>query len=146
MKQPNLDIQRELDRLKEEKPSIVKIPNARTSYKIGWMKNKTIRKITQVLNEKTNNANQEDVVLSKAMALIVLNGFWKILFFYPILWRWFAYVRQYNDYQILPVIEEAKKKAPQIPYLLSMTYLQGLKDTLATMTREEVERMRQEQQ
>lgn len=146
MKQPNLDIQRELDRLKNERPTVVAIPNTKKTYKIGWMHNKTIRKITSVLNKKAKDASEEDVVLCKTMALIILNGFWKIMFFYPILWRWFAYVKQYHDYQILPVIEEAKKKAPQIPYLLSMTYLQGLKDTLATMTREEVEHLHQGQQ
>jgi hypothetical protein len=145
MEQLTLDIQRELCRLKEDAPTIVTIPNTKVSYSIGWIKNKTVRKITKVLNEKAKDPSKEDVVLCKAMALIVLNGFWKIMFFYPILWRWFAYVKQYDDYQILPVIEEAKKKVPQIPYLLSMTYLQGLKDTLATMTREEVERMRHEQ-
>lgn len=146
MKQPSLDIQRELDRIKESKPVIVKIPNTRTTYKIGWIKKFAIRKITNVLNEEVKDPAKEDVVLCKAMAYIVLNDYWKIRFFYPILWRWFAYIKQYHDYQILPVIEEAKKKVPQIPYLLSMTYLQGLKDTLATMTKEEVAHIRQGQQ
>lgn len=146
MEQVTLDIQRELESIKNSSPTRVTIPNTKTTYEIGWIHYETSRKITKVLNEKTNNASEEGVVLCKAMALIVLNDFWKILFFYPILWRWFAYFRQYHDYQILPVIEVAKKKVPQIPYLLSMTLLQGLKDTLATMTREEVEHMRQGQQ
>jgi hypothetical protein len=145
MKQPTLDIQRELDLLAENTPTEVAIPHTKKVYKIGWIKNKTVRKITQVLNSKAKDPKEEDLVLCKAMALIVLNDYWKILFFYPILWRWFAYVRQYNDYQILPVIEAAKKKAPQIPYYLSMIYLTGLKDSLATMTREEVERTHREQ-
>ena len=141
-----MDIQRELESIKNSGPTRVTIPNTKTTYDIGWIHNETSRKITKVLNEKTRKASDENVVLHKAMALIVLNGFWKNIFFYPFLWRWFAYVKQYHDYQILPVIEVAKKKAPQIPYLLSMTLLQGLKDTLATMTREEVEHMRQGQQ
>lgn len=144
MKQPTLDIQRELDLLAENTPTEVTIPYTKKVYKIGWMKNRTIRKITQVLNSKAKRPQDEDVVLCKAMALIVLNGYWKIRLFYPILWRWYAYVRQYSDYQILPIIETAKKKAPQIPYFLSMTYLTGLKDSLATMSREEVERMHRE--
>ena len=146
MKQPTLDIQRELDLLAEDIPTEVTIPYTKKVYKIGWIKNKTIRKITQVLNSKAESPNDEDVILCKAMALIVLNGYWKIRLFYPFLWRWFAYVKQYTDYQILPIIEVAKKKAPQIPYFLSMTYLTGLKDSLATMSREEVERMHREQQ
>lgn len=146
MKQPTLDIQRELDLLAENTPTEVAIPYTNKVYKIGWMHNKTIRKITELLNSKPRNARDEDLVLSKAMALIVLNGYWRIRLFYPILWRWYAYVKQYHDYQILPIIETAKKKAPQIPYYLSMTYLTGLKDSLATMSREEVERMHREQQ
>lgn len=140
-----MDIQRELDLLAENIPTEVTIPYTNKVYKIGWLHNRTIRKVTQVLNSKANNPADEDVVLCKAMALIVLNGYWKIRLFYPFLWRWFAYVKQYHDYQILPVIETAKKKAPQIPYFLSMTYLTGLKDSLATMSREEVERMHREQ-
>lgn len=146
MKQPTLDIQRELDLLVENTPTEVAIPYTKKVYKIGWIKNKTIRKITQVLNSKAKSPNDEDVVLCKAMALIVLNDYWKIRLFYPFLWRYYAYVKQYTDYQILPVIETAKKKAPQIPYLLCMTYLDALKDSLATMSREEVERMRREHQ
>ena len=146
MKQPTLDIQRELDLLVENTPTEVAIPYTNKVYKIGWMHNKTIRKITELLNSKPRNARDEDLVLSKAMALIVLNGYWRIRLFYPILWRWYAYVKQYHDYQILPIIETAKKIAPQIPYYLSMTYLTGLKDSLATMSREEVERMHREQQ
>lgn len=130
----------------ENTPTEVAIPYTNKVYKIGWMHNKTIRKITELLNSKPRNARDEDLVLSKAMALIVLNGYWRIRLFYPILWRWYAYVKQYHDYQILPIIETAKKKAPQIPYYLSMTYLTGLKDSLATMSREEVERMHREQQ
>lgn len=146
MKQPNLDIQRELDRLKNDKPSKVAIPNTKKVCKIDWIRRNTLSKLTSVLNQEGKNPKQEDVVFCKAMALLVLNDYWKILFFYPILWRWYAYIRQYSEYQILPIIEEAKKKVPQIPYLLGMTYLLGLKDTHATMTREEVEHLHREQQ
>lgn len=144
MKQPTLDIQRELGQLVENTPTEVTIPYTNKTYKIGWLRNDTIRKITDVLNEKPSDPKDEDKVLYKAMALIILNGVWKIFFFYPILWRWLAYVKQYTNYQMLPVIEMAKKKAPQIPYFLGMTYLIGLKDSLATMSREEVERMHRE--
>lgn len=145
MKQPTLDIQRELDRLAENIPTEVTIPYTNKTYKVGWLHHDTIRKITLVMNEKARKPEDEDKVLYKAMALIVLNGVWKIFFFYPILWRWFAYVKQYHDYQMLPIIELAKKKVPQIPYFLSMTYLTGLKDSHAAMSREEVERMHREQ-
>mgnify|MGYP000113932552 FL=1 len=46
---------------------------------------------------------------SKCAAAIVLNGYWKILFFYWFLWRWFFYVMQYSDEELLPLIETGKK-------------------------------------
>lgn len=145
MKQPSLDIQRELDLLKEDKPTEVTIPYTNKTYKIGWLRHDTISKLTEMLNKKAKTPREEGLVFSKAMAFIVLNDYWKIRLFHPFLWRWYAYVKQYSDYQILPMIETAKKKAPQIPYFLGMTYLIGLKDSHATMSREEVERMHREQ-
>lgn len=141
MKPVTIDIQRELDKLAEDKADLVNIPYTNKTVKVGWMRNKTIRKITEILNSESRDPSDEDLILAKATALIVLNSYWKIVFFYPILWRWYAYFKEYYDYQMLPIIEMAKKKAPQIPYFLSMTYLNALKDSLATMSREEVNRI-----
>lgn len=39
-----------------------------------------------------------------------LNGYWKIKFLYPFLWRWFFYIKQYGDHELMKVIAVGKKK------------------------------------
>ena len=143
-KQPQIDIQRELDALANDKPEVISIPYTHRKVKVGWLKKETIRKITGVLLSEKKSSKYECQVSCRMAALILLNDYWRIKLFYPILWRWMYYVKQYNDYQLLPIVEVGKKKATPIPSWLIMTYLHGFNDTLATMTREEVGRTRQE--
>ena len=68
----------------------------------------------------------------------------KILFFYWFLWRWFFYVMQYSDEELLPLIETGKKKVRVEGYCACTILLTEMKDTVKSMTREEVNRIRQE--
>lgn len=137
-KQPEIDIQRELDKLCDNKPTKITIPRTKHQVGIGWLKRNTSRKITSLLLNSRKDDKFEDTVFAKAASYIVLNGYFKITLFHWFLWRWYYYIRQYDEYQLLPIIECGKKKAPQIPYLLGMAYLNGLKDTVVAMKREEV--------
>lgn len=139
MKQPDIDIQRELNALANAKPEVITIPYTRRKVKIGWIKSDTVRAINDILLSKKSGSKYECQVSSRFAALLVLNGYWKIKLFYPLLWRWYHYIRQYTDYQLLPIITCGKKKAVPIPSWLIMTYLHGFSDTLATMTRKEME-------
>lgn len=143
-KQPDLDIQKVLDAMANDTPLTVNIPNTKRSVKIGWIRTDTIRKITGLYLNKRTDSRYERQIGCRMAALGVLNGYWKIKLFYPFLWRWYYYIRQYHDYQLLPIVEEIKKKVVPIPSWLVMTYLQGLSDTAATMTRKEVAASRQE--
>ena len=92
-----------LDSIVENSKDTVEI---RGKWHVEWMRNGTKRKVTHImLTEK-----EDDKVNSKCAAAIVLNGYWKILFFYWFLWRWFFYVMQYSDEELLPLIETGKKK------------------------------------
>lgn len=105
-------------------------------WRIGWLRNGTKRKITQIfLKEK-----QEDKVGAKCVAALILNGYWKINLFYWFLWRWFYYVKQYSDIEMLPVVEMCKKKLQVTGYFVLTILLTGIKDTIMMMTREEAER------
>lgn len=143
-KQPDIDIQRVLDALADNKPEVVEIPNTKRKVKIGWLHNETIRRISALYLSKKDTSRYERQLSSRLAAFIVLNGYWRIKLFYPFLWRWYYYIRQYSDYQLLPIVETGKKKVTPIPSWLIMTYLQGFNDTLATMTRKEVAATRQE--
>jgi hypothetical protein len=138
MKQPKIDIQRELDACASDIPEVVIIPNTKKKIKLKWIKRGTNRKISNLLNSSDKSNKYEDTLLAKQAALIVLNGYFRIALFYPFLWRWYYYVKQYNDYQLYTIIDIGKKKVQQMPYLMAMTYLHGLNDVLMAMTRDEV--------
>ena len=105
-------------------------------YGISWLKRGTIRKISPVPCR-----NREMMIRSVAnvQPLSFLNGYWKIKFFYPFLWRWFFYIKQYGDHELMKVIAVGQKKIPVEDYLTATIYLTAMKDTMMTMTKEEAE-------
>ena len=153
MDKANIELQRALDDVCENKPTRVEIKgthrlfsNKQKSVKVKYMCNETIRKITHINLDSRDDTLHELQQPSKIVALIVLNGFLKIKFFYPILWRWYFYVRQYKSEQLYPIIEEGKKKLPQMGYYLATTLTVNMRDTIKAMTRKEVERSQSELQ
>ena len=127
-----------LNSIVENKKDIVKIRGRK--FRISWMRNRTRRKVTDILLEE----KEEDKVSAKCAAALVLNGYFKIKFFYWLLWRWFYYVKQYSDKELLPLVDMCKKKAQLEDYFLITIYLTEMRDTIKSMTREEVNRIRQE--
>ena len=139
MEQPNIETQRELDDIRRDASEIITIPFTRRKIKVGYIRRGTISRISRLLISKKEGEPFESTVTCKAAALIRLNGLWKIRLFYPFVWRWYAYVRKYNDIQLNAIIGCGKKKVTLEPYLINMMLLQGLNDTLQTMTRKEVQ-------
>lgn len=87
----------------------------------------------------------EDKIVCKATALLRLNSWWKIKFFYWLLWRWYFYIREYNEAELIPYIEECKKKLPVEGYYGAIILLTAMKTTKMQMTRAEVEHFQAEQ-
>ena len=110
-------------------------------YGISWLKRGTIRKFTSTMQKSGN----DDKISCQCAAAIILNGYWKIKFFYPFLWRWFFYIKQYGDHELMKVIAVGKKKIPVEDYLTATIYLTAMKDTMMTMTKEEAEHILHEQ-
>lgn len=138
IKQPSLDAERELNDVINDSKDVIRIRNIR--WKVGWIRNRAKRKLTDILL----NEQEDDKVNSKCAAALLLNGYFKIFFFYWLLWRWFYYVKQYSDEELLPVIELCKKKVQVEAYCATTILLTEMKDTIMIMTREEVNRIRQE--
>lgn len=136
--EPSADAERELNSILEDSADEVEVRGTR--YKIKWMRNRTKRKITDIML----SAGDDDKVNSKCAAAIVLNGYFKITFLWWILWRWFYYVRQYSDAELIPLINLGKKKAQVEAYFAATMLLTEMRDTVMMMTREEVNRIRQE--
>lgn len=136
---PSIEDERLLNDIIEDSIDEVSLKGTNKKYKIGWLKKGTMRKITSVAIEDGN----DDMVSAKTAALIILNNYWKIKFFYPILWRWFFYIKEYTDEQLSEIIAVGKKKVPYIQFLTNTILVTGMKDTIMTMTKAEAERIRQ---
>ena len=140
--QPDIDQEKELNSLIENGVSEVKIPGTNRVYRLRWLKHEATRKITSILHNMKDG--DDDKISCKAAAAIVLNDFWKIKFLYWLLWRWFYYVRQYTDNQLLPLILEGKKKVPLKGFLSTTMLVIEMRDTIMTMKKGEVHRFLQE--
>ena len=157
IEQPGINAQRTYASIRDNDATIVSIPGTRKTYKIRWLKNGQIDKLSRLLIRKADtddkdgeNDNALDQILEdnklacKAAAIYVLDGYWKLKFRYWFLWRWFYYVRQYDNSQLQGILDEGKKKVPLTQFLMSTMSLTGARATLMTMRTEEAERTLQE--
>lgn len=136
---PTIEDEQLLDSVMEDAKDEVSIKGTNKKYQIGWLKKGTMRKMTSVSLEE----GKDDMLSAKVAALVILNNYWKIKFFYPILWRWFFYIKEYTDDQLSEIIAVGKKKVPYIAFLTNTILVTGMRDTIMTMTKEEAERIRQ---
>ena len=141
--QPTPEQQAALDNVIDNSVDEVRIPGTKSVYKIKWLRWGARRKITRIMQSK--RADDEILFLHKIAACIILNGYWRIKFFFPFLWRWFAYIKQYSEGQLSPIIETGKKKVPAEDFYLTTILVIGMKDLMMTMTKREAELILREQ-
>lgn len=111
------------------------------SFSIGWLRNITIEKITEV-SLKCEETLQ---VPAKTAALIWLNGFFKIKLFYWIVWR---FMYNYVPHEVLlEIVQTGKKKqeSQAQDYWTAIILVTVMRDTKMNMTREEADRILVEQ-
>lgn len=158
--QPDLQAQMMMLSIQNNDASEVMIPGTRKKYKIRWLKNGQLVRLTRLLlrkkdvekeEQKTTGSEVLDSILednklaSRAAAIIILDGYWKLLFFYWFLWRWFYYIKQYDNTQLQPILDVGKKKVPLLQFYKTTMSLTEAKDTLMQMRTEEVEAILREQ-
>lgn len=154
VEQPSVEAQREYASIRDNDATVVSILGTKKKYKIRWLKNGQIEKLSRLLIRKADTDDEDgkhdnaldaiidDAKLScKAAAIYILDGYWKLKFRYWFLWRWFYYIRQYDNVQLQELLETGKKKIPLLEFLTSTTLLTGARATLMTMRTEEVERI-----
>lgn len=151
--QPEINTQLLLLSLMNNDPEVVVIPRTKKRYKIRWLKNGQLVKLTRLLlrkedvekPKKTTGSEVLDSILEdnklacKAAAIIILDGFWKLKLFYWILWRWFYYFKQYDNIQLEPILNVGKKKVPLLQFYRTTMSLTEARDTLMQMRTAEVE-------
>jgi len=130
--QPNKEAQNELNSIIENLPDFAKI--RKRIYKIKWLHPITIRKINQIILKEGN----DDRASHQTAACIILNNIFKLKFIYPILWRWYYYVKQYTEADFTEVIATGKKKIPLQSYYVNTILMTDMTDTMMTMTKKEV--------
>lgn len=156
IEQPSVEAQRNYASIRDNDATIVSILGTKKKYKIRWLKNAQIDKLSRLLirkgdtdNEDAKKDNPLDAIIDdtkiacKSAAIYILDGYWKLKFRYWYLWRWFYYVRQYDNVQLQGILDEGKKKVPLTPFLLTTMSLTGAKATLMNMRTEEAERILQ---
>ena len=157
IEQPSIDSQRTYTSIRDNDATVVSILGTKKKYKIRWLKNGQTDKLSRLLIRKGDTDNEDgtkdnalDAILEdsklacKAAAIYILDGYWKIRFRYWYLWRWFYYIRQYDNVQLQELLDEGKKKVPLIPFLATTMSLTAAKATLMNMRTEEAERTLQE--
>ena len=100
----------------------------------------TLEKITGLVLD-----GKETEIPARVAALILLNGFFSINLFYPFLWRW-LYHRVPSDV-LMEIITEGKKKEASLTqdYWTCIILATVMRDTKMNLTKEEAERILQEQ-
>lgn len=93
------------------------------------------RKISKILLKEGGN---EFAVGCKCIAAARLNSYFRIKFLWPILWRWYYYFRNYTDSDLTDAICLIKKKVASGSYFFNTTLLIGMRETMMSMSREEV--------
>jgi hypothetical protein len=126
----------------------VAIPGTNKKYKVRTLKNTQIEDLTKLLAGK--EADPADAIIEdskigcKAMAIYLTQGYWKRKLTYWFKWRWYYYIRQYDCYQVQPVISAGRNSTPYIDFLRTMSLLNYQKTTMMQMTRQEAEKVLQE--
>ncbi|MCC8038369.1 MAG: hypothetical protein LIP02_09605 [Bacteroidales bacterium] len=135
--EPSEEDVRELESVLSNADDIVELRGK--SVKIGWIRRGTLRKISSVMNDKSVS---EDKITCKCAAAAVLNSYWKIKFFWGLLWRYYYYIKQYSDSELTPILALVKKKVPALEYYVATILLTEVKDTTMAMIRQEAEAIR----
>lgn len=155
--QPSLESQRTYVSARDNDATVVGIPGTRKKYKIRWLRNIQVEYLSRLLIRKGATDNEDgkrddalDAIIDdaklacKAAAIYILDGYWKLKFRYWYLWRWFYYIRQYENSQLQGILDEGKKKVPLTQFLMTTMSLTGARATLMNMRTEEAEHILQE--
>ena len=144
------------DQLNWDIPTRVHIPGTNRYIALRGMHPYTIERLTKLWYErdvKSIPENAPDTLKSlcqepyfavKEAVIFALNSWWKLIFIYPIKWRIWAYLRGYTEEQMMPIIQEGKKKLPLTAHWTNMAFSVDMRTDWMKMTMKEAEQYRAE--
>ncbi len=139
IEQPNVELQEVLDDILNETPTEYTFRGKKKM--LGWLHKGTTRKFTHIELKEKNEWKKR----IKQCAVVQLNNVWKIRFFYWILWRYYYYIIDLDVWEVLGVLDVAKKKIQSTAFQLTTILATAMTDAMMTMTKAEVERIQAEQ-
>lgn len=139
IEQPNVELQEVLDDILNENPTEYTFRGKKRV--LGWLHKGTTRKFTHIELKEKNEWKKR----IKQCAVVQLNNVWKIRFFYWLLWRYYYYIIDLDVWEVLGVLNVAKKKIQSTAFQLTTILATAMTDAMMTMTKAEAERFQAEQ-
>lgn len=139
IEQPNVELQEVLDDILNETPTEYTFRGKKRM--LGWLHKGTTRKFTHIELKEKNEWKKR----IKQCAVVQLNNVWKIRFFYWLLWRYYYYIIDLDVWQVLGVLNVAKKKIQSAAFQLTTILATAMTDAMMTMTKAEAEHIQAEQ-
>lgn len=139
IEQPNIELQEVLDDILNETPTEYTFRGKKRM--LGWLHKGTTRKFTHIELKEKNEWKKR----IKQCAVVQLNNVWKIRFFYWLLWRYYYYIIDLDVWEVLGVLNVAKKKIQSAAFQLTTILATAMTDAMMTMTKAEAEHIQAEQ-
>lgn len=139
IEQPSIELQNVLDDILSETPTEYIFRGKKR--KLGWLHKGTTRKFTHIELKEKNEWKKR----VKQCVVVQLNNVWKIRFFYWLLWRYYYYIIDLDVWEVLGVLNVAKKKIQSTAFQLTTILATAMTDAMMTMTKAEAERTQAEQ-
>ena len=153
LKQPNNETQRKQYEIKNDVPFIIQL-GSRT-YKCRYLKGKPQDMISYLhLSQKIVDTDNPKDILSalkhnnrihaKAVAVMILNSYWKIKLWYPFFWRWLFHTYSSKDFSV--AMQQIMEINGVEFFFASTMYLSASNTLKMRMTKEEASAILAEQQ
>ena len=139
IEQPSIELQEVLDDILNETPTEYTFRGKKRM--LGWLHKGTTRKFTHIELKEKNEWKKR----IKQCAVVQLNNVWKIRFFYWLLWRYYYYIIDLDVWEVLGVLNVAKKKIQSAAFQLTTILATAMTDAMMTMTKAEAEHIQAEQ-
>ena len=137
--QPSIDDERLLEEIVDNDCEYITIRDRRFGF--HDLNGHGRHKISRILLKENTD---EFAISCKCLAAAKLNGYFAIKFLWRFLWRWYYYVRQYSDSELIEAMALIKKKvAPEDYWRITMLQI-GMRETVMQMNRREVSAFLQE--
>lgn len=135
------DVRDELNSIHEDRLDRVRVGGG--FKRIGWIKPDVNYRLNGVIDGAVGLRAKAQIP-HKLVALAVLNGVFRIKFFYWFLWRWYYYVRGYSYADLVDAVVLIKKKIQLDEYWLNMALSVEVMSSWKTLMEKEAEEYRQE--